>query len=85
MRTANEPAGLPPSLSAGVPSNQGATAESTIAVANPTPANDPRLGRIPFTQVPSQKVGLGVWVCLIPVMLLGLGMWTFSPSPRKAK
>jgi len=43
------------------------------------------LGKIPFTQVASQKVGLGVWLLLLPTMLLGLTMWTFGSSPKTSK
>jgi hypothetical protein len=43
------------------------------------------LGKIPFTQIASQKLGLGVWLSLGPVMLLGLGIWTLAPAPRKLK
>ncbi|MFN7730867.1 MAG: hypothetical protein ACK5OB_03135 [Pirellula sp.] len=85
MMNGDASASLPPSLNTVALGNQGAAAEATGSVANPGPTNDARLGRIPFTHVNSQKVGLGVWVCLIPVMLVGLGMWTFSPSPRRAK
>lgn len=55
---------------------------------NGSPANvasDPpslALGKLPFTQVPTQKVGLGIWLLLGPLMLLGLAIWTLSPGPR---
>lgn len=42
----------------------------------------PDLGKIPFTQIDSQKVGLGVWLLLLPALLVGLGMWTFGSSPK---
>jgi hypothetical protein len=29
-----------------------------------------------------QKLGLSAWVFLAPVMLLGLGLWTFAPNRR---
>jgi hypothetical protein len=48
-------------------------------------ASDPPslvLGKLPFTQVPTQKVGLGIWLLLGPLMLLGLAIWTLSPAPR---
>ena len=47
--------------------------------------NRQRLGRIPFTEIPSQRLGLGVWLLLVPVQFLGLGMWTFGTSPKRAK
>jgi hypothetical protein len=47
--------------------------------------NRPKLGRIPFTEIPSQRLGLGVWLLLVPVQFLGLGMWTFGTSPKRAK
>lgn len=42
----------------------------------------PDLGKIPFTQIDSQKVGLGVWLLLLPALLVGLGMWTFGSTPK---
>lgn len=42
----------------------------------------PDLGKIPFTQIDSQKIGLGVWLLLLPALLVGLGMWTFGSSPK---
>ena len=47
--------------------------------------NRPRLGHLPFTEIPSQRLGLGVWLLLVPVQFLGLGMWTFGTSPKRAK
>ncbi|MFZ4468482.1 MAG: hypothetical protein ACOYOZ_04445 [Pirellula sp.] len=47
--------------------------------------NRPKLGRLPFTEIPSQRLGLGVWLLLVPVQFLGLGMWTFGTSPKRAK
>jgi hypothetical protein len=47
--------------------------------------NRPRLGRLPFTEIPSQRLGLGVWLLLVPIQFLGLGMWTFGTSPKRAK
>ena len=47
--------------------------------------NRQRLGRIPFTEIPSQRLGLGVWLLLVPVQFLGLGMWTFGTSPKRGK
>jgi len=43
------------------------------------------LGKIPFTQIGSQRVGLGVWLLLLPTILLGLAMWTFGSSPKSSK
>jgi hypothetical protein len=47
--------------------------------------NRQRLGHLPFTEIPSQRLGLGVWLLLVPVQFLGLGMWTFGTSPKRAK
>ena len=33
----------------------------------------------------SQKFGMGVWLLLAPVCLIGLAMWTFSPNPSGVK
>ena len=43
------------------------------------------LGKIPVTQIGSQRVGLGVWLLLLPTILLGLFMWTFGSSPKSSK
>jgi hypothetical protein len=43
------------------------------------------LGKIPFTQIGSQRMGLGVWLLLLPTILLGLLMWTFGSSPKSSK
>jgi len=51
---------------------------------NNQPYND-KLGKIPFTQIQSQRVALGAWVLLVPTLLIGLAMWTFSPPPKGAK
>lgn len=51
---------------------------------NSQPYND-KLGKIPFTQIQSQRVALGAWVLLVPTLLVGLAMWTFSPPPKGAK
>jgi hypothetical protein len=47
--------------------------------------NRSRLGHLPFTEIPSQRLGLGVWLLLVPVQFLGLGMWTFGTSPKRAR
>ena len=31
------------------------------------------------------KLGMGIWVMLLPVCLIGLAMWTFAPNPSGAK
>lgn len=35
--------------------------------------------------VSTQKLGMGVWLMLVPVCLIGLAMWTFAPNPSGAK
>ncbi len=34
---------------------------------------------------PTTKFGLGIWLLLAPVCLIGLAMWTFSPNPSSSK
>ena len=34
---------------------------------------------------PASKLGMGVWLLLGPVCLLGLALWTFSPNPSAGK
>jgi hypothetical protein len=37
---------------------------------------------LPETSAPTgQKFGMGVWLLLAPVCLIGLALWTFSPNP----
>ena len=31
------------------------------------------------------KLGMGVWLMLVPICLIGLAMWTFAPNPSGAK
>jgi hypothetical protein len=51
---------------------------------NPNTQNN-QLGKLPFTDIPTQKVGLGAWLLLAPTLLVGLAMWTFSPPPKSPK
>lgn len=44
-----------------------------------------QLGKLPFTDIQTQKVGLGAWLLLAPTLLVGLAMWTFSPPPKGSK
>ena len=50
----------------------------------PSPTSE-LLGKLPFTQIPSQRMGLGVWLLLVPSILLGLAMWTFGSNPKTSK
>jgi hypothetical protein len=50
----------------------------------PAPTSE-LLGKLPFTQIPSQRMGLGVWLLLVPSILLGLAMWTFGSNPKTSK
>ncbi|MCY3007376.1 MAG: hypothetical protein NTV29_15540 [Planctomycetota bacterium] len=43
------------------------------------------LGKLPFTDIPTQRLGLGVWLLLVPILFLGLGLWTFGSSPKSVK
>jgi len=37
------------------------------------------------TNVTGSKIGLGMWLLLAPVCLLGLVLWTLSPTPSGSK
>jgi len=50
----------------------------------PAPTSE-LLGKLPFTQIPSQRTGLGIWLLLVPSILLGLAMWTFGSNPKTSK
>jgi hypothetical protein len=54
-------------------------------VPQPPAPNSELLGKLPFTQIPSQRMGLGVWLLLVPAILLGLAMWTFGSNPKTSK
>jgi len=62
----------PPSLN--YPSNYPSSADPTTIVATEARAS-----------TTSQKLGLGIWLLLAPICLIGLAMWTFSPNPSGSK
>ncbi len=35
--------------------------------------------------IPSNKLGMGIWLLLAPVCLIGLALWFLSPNPSLAK
>lgn len=35
--------------------------------------------------ISSNKLGMGIWLLLAPVCLIGFAMWSFSPNPSIAK
>ena len=75
--------GITPGLLAAAQASAGNAPEGNLdGSQNP---NRPKLGRLPFTEIPSQRLGLGVWLLLVPVQFLGLGMWTFGTSPKRAR
>ncbi|MBM3963740.1 MAG: hypothetical protein FJ308_01550 [Planctomycetes bacterium] len=43
------------------------------------------LGKLPFTDIHTQKYGLGAWLLLGPMILVGLALWTFSPRPSTSR
>lgn len=49
---------------------------ATLAPSAPA-SNSPSLLGPPWTR---QKLSLNVWLMLGPVMLLGIGLWTFAPN-----
>lgn len=72
--SSNGPFGLPVNANNAAPSNSflpqsilpGATQQT---VASPTP------------EKPINKIGLGIWLLLVPIGLVGFGMWTFGRNP----
>jgi len=36
-------------------------------------------------EIASNKFGMGIWLLLAPVCLIGLAMWSFSPNPSVTK
>ena len=39
----------------------------------------------PTSTPAGQKFGMGIWLLLAPVCLIGLALWTFSPNPSGVK
>jgi len=60
-------------------------ADNAPQVPQPPAPTSELLGKLPFTQIPSQRMGLGVWLLLVPSILLGLAMWTFGSNPKTSK
>ena len=53
---------------------------------NPAPSISPLPSDSANDTAPAvNKFGLGIWLLLVPVCLLGLAMWTFGPNPSGAK
>jgi hypothetical protein len=48
---------------------------------NPSPANDPSLINPNAATNSMSRFGMGIWLLLGPVCLIGLAIWTFSPNP----
>jgi hypothetical protein len=73
-------------IAAQVSAQDNAQAASTPVENGPSSSTTSHpLGKIPFTQIGSQRVGIGVWLLLMPTLLVGLGMWTFGSSPKTSK
>lgn len=51
----------------------------------PQPELTHRAPLAPDAAIPSNKLGMGIWLLLAPVCLIGLAMWSFSPNPSIAK
>ena len=78
---------VPPAPSSEPQSSAGLSAAAQVSAQQQpqetsTTTSGSTLGKIPFTQIGSQKVGLGVWLLLLPTLLVGLAMWTFGSSPK---
>jgi hypothetical protein len=65
-----------PAFSMAVPNATGGAAPPGTGGALPNPSPE---GTNSWSK---QTVGLGIWLFLGPVALLGLAIWTFSPGPR---
>lgn len=52
---------------------------------DPSPETLGALGKLPFTDIHTQKYGLGAWLLLGPMTLVGLALWTFSPRPSSSR
>jgi hypothetical protein len=51
----------------------------------PVPQQGENLATPPNTPPAKNKFGMGIWLLLGPVCLLGLMLWTFSPNPSGDK
>ncbi|MFN7738554.1 MAG: hypothetical protein ACK52S_10705 [Pirellula sp.] len=56
-----------------------------IGSTDPSPETLGALGKLPFTDIHTQKYGLGAWLLLGPMTLLGLALWTFAPRPSSSR
>lgn len=68
----------PPGLAVAVPgASPSASPGDGVAASRLTAESVPSLLGPPWTK---QKLGLNAWLLLGPVLLLGLGLWTFGPN-----
>ncbi len=58
-------------------------ASSPPSLAQPSVANP--INTAIESKANGQKLGMGIWLLLAPVCLIGLAMWTFSPNPSGVK
>ncbi len=73
---------LPNTLNS-APSPFPAQQSSTATPAAPIQLATPNLSN--GSSPAGQKFGMGVWLLLAPICLIGLAMWTFSPNPSGGK
>ena len=68
-------------------SNGGGANPWGIPIGSTDPLPEPlgALGKLPFTDIPTQKYGLGAWLLLGPMALVGLALWTFSTRPSSSR
>ena len=74
---------MPPSLMPPGPTSQPPmTSQAAMDAAGQFNGSAPQLDG---TANSGGKLGMGVWLMLVPVCLIGLAMWTFAPNPSGAK
>ncbi|MCY2986134.1 MAG: hypothetical protein NTY15_21090 [Planctomycetota bacterium] len=59
--------------------------QQSLTVAPVAPIQEATLNSPDGRSPAGQKFGMGVWLLLAPVCLIGLAMWTFSPNPSGTK
>ena len=74
---------IKPSLN-GIPNSPFPGSTLPPAVLPQPQSTDPATLAINAT-VSSDKLGMGIWLLLAPICLIGLAMWSFSPNPSVTK
>lgn len=76
--TANAPFGLP------VTTNNAPQGNSLLPQSIIPQATQLQAAMTDTTEKPINKIGLGIWLLLVPIGLVGFAMWTFGRNPSSS-